>query len=274
MKKENIRDYDLNQFYLEWEKFARKDYKELLKYKSNFDLFNDDSFKRFMAASPVITFVINHANSAYEFFSDNCYSVTGYTAREFIEGGVPFGMSITEKSHTLLVAEYLIPQVFKYCHMYRSTGELADLRFSYNYRIVKKNGERLWTLHLMNVLETDDQGDPLLTLVHMVDIHHIKKDEKVDFCVSKKNDAGIYEPIYLNSYPQDQHADILTTRELEILRLISQGESSKSIAQILRLSIHTIHNHRKKILKKTGVKNSSELINYGRCKGISLPSLK
>lgn len=43
---------------------------------------------------------------------------------------------------------------------------------------------------------------------------------------------------------------IITAREQEILRLMAQGMSSKSIADALNLSFHTVQTHRKNILRK------------------------
>lgn len=52
----------------------------------------------------------------------------------------------------------------------------------------------------------------------------------------------------------------LTTRELEILRLIIAGQSSGQIADELFISESTVCTHRKHILKKLGVNNTSTLI--------------
>lgn len=61
---------------------------------------------------------------------------------------------------------------------------------------------------------------------------------------------------------------VLSRRELEILRYISYGLTSKAIADKLYLSEHTILNHRKNMLRKTCTKSSSELINYAMKLGL------
>jgi DNA-binding NarL/FixJ family response regulator len=43
---------------------------------------------------------------------------------------------------------------------------------------------------------------------------------------------------------------LITYREQEILSLMAQGLSSKSIAQQLGVSFHTVQTHRKNILRK------------------------
>ncbi len=43
---------------------------------------------------------------------------------------------------------------------------------------------------------------------------------------------------------------LITVREQEILRLMAQGMSSKTIADVLNLSFHTVQTQRKNILRK------------------------
>jgi DNA-binding NarL/FixJ family response regulator len=60
----------------------------------------------------------------------------------------------------------------------------------------------------------------------------------------------------------------LTSSEIEIVRLIAQGLTTKEIARLKFLSSHTIMTHRKNILRKLGVSNASELIMYAIRNGI------
>jgi DNA-binding NarL/FixJ family response regulator len=52
----------------------------------------------------------------------------------------------------------------------------------------------------------------------------------------------------------------LSDRELEIFRLIGLGKTTRSIAQQLHLSIHTIETHREKIRVKLNLRNGAELM--------------
>jgi len=56
----------------------------------------------------------------------------------------------------------------------------------------------------------------------------------------------------------------LTKREKEIVRLIKEGALSKEIAERLKISIHTVNNHRKNILGKLNADNFIEAINMIR----------
>jgi DNA-binding NarL/FixJ family response regulator len=56
--------------------------------------------------------------------------------------------------------------------------------------------------------------------------------------------------------------EILSKREIEILRLICEEFSNAEIAEKLFLSISTIETHRKKLISKLGVNNTVGLVKY------------
>ena len=54
----------------------------------------------------------------------------------------------------------------------------------------------------------------------------------------------------------------LTKTEKHVLHYISKGMSSKEIAHTLFIAKGTVDKHRKNMLKKLGVKNSSEMVSF------------
>ena len=54
--------------------------------------------------------------------------------------------------------------------------------------------------------------------------------------------------------------DVPTSRELEILKNIASGRSTKNIATALFISENTVENHRKSLFRKFKVRNMAELI--------------
>ena len=52
----------------------------------------------------------------------------------------------------------------------------------------------------------------------------------------------------------------ITTRELEILNLISKEKSGKHISELLNISVNTVETHRKNLMKKINVKSSIGLV--------------
>jgi DNA-binding NarL/FixJ family response regulator len=62
--------------------------------------------------------------------------------------------------------------------------------------------------------------------------------------------------------------DRLTTREREVLQLIVGGHTSRQIANMLVISLKTVHGHRNKILQKLDISNRTKLIKYSIRKGL------
>lgn len=58
------------------------------------------------------------------------------------------------------------------------------------------------------------------------------------------------------------NVNALTEREIQIINLIKEGQSSKEIAHSLNISLKTVEVHRHNILKKLKLKNSASLVNF------------
>lgn len=54
----------------------------------------------------------------------------------------------------------------------------------------------------------------------------------------------------------------LTLREKEIVKFISEGKSCRQISDLLFISMHTVHNHRKHINKKLEISSLSQMIKF------------
>ncbi|MCL4504228.1 MAG: response regulator transcription factor [Deltaproteobacteria bacterium] len=59
----------------------------------------------------------------------------------------------------------------------------------------------------------------------------------------------------------------LTNREIEVLTLLSEGKSSKEIAELLFISTMTVQNHRANIKKKLNMRKNADLVKYAIQKG-------
>jgi DNA-binding NarL/FixJ family response regulator len=78
---------------------------------------------------------------------------------------------------------------------------------------------------------------------------------------------------FLNTKSQHQQghrADVLiTTREIEIIRLLARGKTNKEIAALLEIGVRTIETHRSNIMRKLGFHTLAELIHYALRHGIA-----
>jgi DNA-binding NarL/FixJ family response regulator len=62
-------------------------------------------------------------------------------------------------------------------------------------------------------------------------------------------------------------AELLTTREREVLKLIAEGKSSKEIGEMLFISARTVERHRANMMDKLDAKNMVDLVKYAVKKG-------
>ena len=65
--------------------------------------------------------------------------------------------------------------------------------------------------------------------------------------------------------------DVLTPRELEVLKLIAEAHTSKEIAEQLWISVKTVERHRQNILDKLGMRDRVELTRYAIRRGLIQP---
>jgi two-component system response regulator NreC len=66
----------------------------------------------------------------------------------------------------------------------------------------------------------------------------------------------------------DDPYDLLTSRERELLQLIAELKSTKEIAEIFGVSVHTVDTHRGNLMQKLNAHSIPELILYAVRKGV------
>jgi len=76
---------------------------------------------------------------------------------------------------------------------------------------------------------------------------------------------------FLERSDKERDYDPLTPRELEVLKLIAEGRTSKEIADVLVLSIKTVERHRADILHRLGMRDRVDLTRYAIRRGLIEP---
>lgn len=61
---------------------------------------------------------------------------------------------------------------------------------------------------------------------------------------------------------EEEEPAVLTTTEIEIVKAIAQGKTTKEIASERFSSVHTITTHRKNIFRKLGINTAHEVVKY------------
>ena len=81
--------------------------------------------------------------------------------------------------------------------------------------------------------------------------------------VSVSLDPAEQNPATKESSPDEElSTDVLSARELQVVRLLAEGNSNKQIALTLDLSIRTIETYRARLMIKLDLHSLGELIRY------------
>ena len=60
----------------------------------------------------------------------------------------------------------------------------------------------------------------------------------------------------------EDNLNLLTEREIQVLRLIAEGKTNRDIAGLLGVSVNTIETHRKHIMDKLDLHNTAEMVRF------------
>jgi len=142
-----------------------------------------------------------------------------------------------------------------------TADELPDYRLSFNHRFIQRN-ETISEFLLEGTFAISPITRlPVLNLNAFTEIGDIKTDETINLTIYRYSRYLGYQKVFSKVYAKNIDS-FLSQRELEIIKLCHQGQSSKMIADNLNLSIHTIKNHKRNCMEKTMTHNITELIHY------------
>ncbi len=95
-------------------------------------------------------------------------------------------------------------------------------------------------------------------------VNKASKIEELKFALSAVVQGKIYLPepyrYLLKKDMREEANDEISSRELEVLKLISEGKKTHEIAEQLFISVNTVESHRKHLFQKLNVTNIAALI--------------
>ena len=77
-----------------------------------------------------------------------------------------------------------------------------------------------------------------------------------------------YRETLVRGAPILKPTDRLSSREVEVLQLIAEGQGNKQIAADLGISVKTVERHRQSLMKKLDIHDVAGLTRYAICRGI------
>ncbi len=199
-------------------------------------------------------YVFNCTTTSVEFFSDGIKEVLGLTAEE--EFTIEYLLSIIhpedlsyfidfEKQVTQFFNQIAVEKVLKY-------------KVTYDYRVKHRDGRYIRLLQQVITIQSDEYGGVIRVLGIHTDISHLKKTNG-----STLSFIGLEGEPSFNDFRvglPSSRKTILTKQEMQILKLLVQGKTSKEIAALLFISRLTVDGHRKNMLRKANCKSTVELI--------------
>ena len=135
---------------------------------------------------------------------------------------------------------------------------IKNYKSNYSFRSKIKNNEYCLLNHQGIVLTVDAHGCIRKLLNIHTDISHITtaNSRNMSLIGLKGN------PSYLDIVVGESSGEVnkLSKRELEVIKLVAEGNTNAEIASKLVISTHTVKTHRKNINKKASCKNIAELL--------------
>jgi len=160
----------------------------------------------------------------------------------------------------MLWCEQVFPDILKYIGS-EPYVKTSDYRFIFNHRYIRKDGSISQFMHEGSITFVDNKCLPALNLKVFFEIADIKSDETIVMTIFRYSAEHGYRKVMTKKY-SNIHNSLLSLRELEIVKFCHEGLSSKMIADKLKLSIHTVKNHKRNCMEKTRTHNISELIHH------------
>ncbi|HEX2921415.1 MAG TPA: LuxR C-terminal-related transcriptional regulator [Bacteroidales bacterium] len=144
-------------------------------------------------------------------------------------------------------------------------SEKKEFKLIYDFRVKNKAGIYMRFIHQFVVLKQDIAGKSWLALIVTELLSERAADEKPQRRMINMKTRKLHLFTHDDGF---NSGNLLTKREREILRLISQGLDSEEISSRLFISVNTVNNHRQKILSKTRTANTTQALLYARRIGI------
>lgn len=224
----------------------------------------DSYINEFSKSENSVRIIFDHVNFKVLYISDNIENLSGYEAKYF------------EEFHTLFPLKLLTLEQYNFLYVWLNWffSRHAKLEDSYDaknalcgIKVKHKEGYDMRLLFRHYAFEQTEEGIPTVALVTISDITHLMK---ADFYWGRI-ECGKYERHihhFISTDREDKFSDILTDREKETLRLLAQGKESKEIGQLLHISSHTVDNHRRNMITKIGVRDTTGLVQICKMVGI------
>lgn len=234
-------------------------WKTLSKQRTNSSLKTINEFDRnlhsIFSVGDYYYYVFNLPGFCFDFMSDEFINVMGYNKEDCT---VPFLLSKIHPDDQAWFLNFEAKVAEFFADL--SLNQIPNYKIRYDYRMQKADGNYIRILQQVVTIDFDEKGAILRTLGIHTDITHLKKEGLPLLSFIGLNGEPSYIDVKVDQIFPAVEQNILSKREIEILKLLVNGLSTKQIAKQLFISVYTVNNHRKHILEKTNSSNTPDLV--------------
>jgi len=203
-------------------------------------------------------YVLDYPSGKYRFLGRQQEHISGYTNEEVLQRGIDLFLHSVHPSEIDILLHRVYPDMTAFVAAQKDDDVKKGLLFQYNCRSRRKDGTYVNLLNNMHILELDNQGRASLVLGNVIMLQNggiLPLRLKIKQFQFKELAETVFSRVY-TSLPEHRH---LTARELEILRYLAHGYTSREIAQKLCISQLTVDTHRRHLLRKLQCNNVVEM---------------
>jgi DNA-binding CsgD family transcriptional regulator len=219
------------------------------------------SFNVLHHSVPMI-YLLDYTTGKYVFVSRECSTHLDFSYTKMMEGGVNFVLDNYHPADMELFNNHIFPDRLKILETI-PPNKHKDHIFSLNYRAKNGKGQYVNLLQRNSFIKSDKSGRPLLSLGVVTNVNHFKIENPVIQLVEKIDAVnGCVDTISKNTYYFREEDKLFSKREMEILHYLTDGLTSKQIADKLFISEHTVINHKRNLQYKSNTQNTAALIGF------------
>lgn len=141
-----------------------------------------------------------------------------------------------------------------------SDTDSKQSRAIFDFRLIRSDGSVCRIIQDTLCLKRDEQGNVLYMLAMLSNATHLKRDGRQHLRLTNGKEDLIYE--IDSTTAEIRQLEPLSSREIEIARLIGRKMTTEEIAEKLFLSPHTVSTHRQNMLRKLDMQDALELIGF------------
>ncbi|MFD2570950.1 response regulator transcription factor [Spirosoma soli] len=206
-------------------------------------------------------FILDYSSKQYPFLSPDAKQVIGQPREAFVEGGLDF--MLYHRHDFAVFSETIFPDEVRFIAQHQDE-DLASFRFSKTYRFRNQEGHYRTILQRNTIISVSEQSTPIAIFGSATDITDFTEKGKIVHQIEQYDSVNQQWKLLLSKeyFPDIAPDNLLSKREIEIMKWAVEGYSSKQIADKLHVSFNTVNTHRRNMLRKTNCQNSLELLQY------------